>query len=47
MSAFASGFLSRLRNVSSTHGEILAMFILHLDDFFIVGYVSWIGHHPM
>lgn len=44
---FAGGFLSWLRNVSGILGEVLAMFVLHLDDFFIVGDVSWIGHQPL
>jgi len=47
MAAFASGFLSGLRNVSRALGEILAMFVFDLDDFFIVCDISWIRHHPM
>ena len=47
MGASAGGLLSGLRNVSSALGEILAMSVLHLDDFFVVCDVSWIRHHPM
>ena len=42
--SFPGRFLSWLGNVSSVLGEIFTVFVLHLDDFFIVGDVSWIRH---
>ncbi len=47
MLAFARRFLSRLRNMSSASSEIFAVLVLHLDDFFIVCYVSWIRHQAL
>jgi hypothetical protein len=45
MLALAGRFFSRLWEVRSALGEIFAVFVLHLDDFFIVCYVSRIRHH--
>lgn len=41
---FAGGFLSRLREVGGALGEVLSVFLLFVDDFFVVGDVSGIGH---
>ena len=38
------GFLTRLGNVSSALGKILTLVLLLVDDFFVVRYISWIGH---
>jgi hypothetical protein len=38
------GFFTRLGNASSALGKILALVLLLVDDFFVVRYVSWIGH---
>jgi len=41
---FLSGLLARLRNLSGSLGKILTFELLLVGDFFVVGYVSWIGH---
>ncbi len=46
MDSFASRFLSWLRDVSRTFGEVLTMFVLHLNNFLVVGDVSGIRHRP-
>jgi hypothetical protein len=41
---FQSCLFARLRNMSSSLGKVFTFELLLVDDFFVVGYVSWIGH---
>jgi len=45
MGLFFGRLFSRLGNVGGALGQILSLFLLFVNDFLIVSYVSWIGHH--
>ncbi len=40
-----SSLLPRLGNVGGAFGQILPVLLLLMNDFLVVGYISWIGHH--
>jgi hypothetical protein len=47
VSLLPARLLSRLRNVGRALGKVLPLLLLFVDDFFIVRYVTWIGHGSM
>lgn len=47
MSPFTGCLFSRLGDVCRTFGQILALFLLFMNDFFVMRYISWIGHDSL
>ena len=47
MRLLAAGLLSGLGKVLRPLGKVFTLFLLFVDDFLIVRYVSWVGHDSL